>query len=170
MCVIGLPCPYGSGEVSYITSHHVLGDIIQPAGVGLLQIITGTGVYFIPPINALQSWYSTPPFDSFCFLSFPTSPSRHNKKKRRGGDFYRHASYPSCLLSILVSLMFSRGHLRNARSLRILKERGFFEICNSFKPACILNWDVHPSLCALCAWRTAWAFSRISSSPCSHTI
>lgn len=52
-------------------------------------------------------------------------------KKRTGGDFHRHASYPSCLLSILVSLMFSRGHLRNTRPSRILKER-FFEICNSY--------------------------------------
>lgn len=54
---------------------HVLGDIIQPAGDSSVQIITGTGVYFISPINALEWWYSTPPFDSFCFLSFPTTPS-----------------------------------------------------------------------------------------------
>lgn len=105
MCVIRLPCPYGSGEVSYITSHHVLGDIIQPAGVGLLQIITGTGVYFISPINALQSWYSTPPFDSFCFLYFPTSPSRHNKKAQG----WRFPS--ACELSELSFKYFSQSNV-----------------------------------------------------------
>lgn len=170
MCVIRLPCPYSSGEVSYITSHHVLGDIIQPAGVGLLQIITGTGVYFISPINALQSWYSTPPFDSFCFLYFPTSPSRHNKKAQG----WRFPS--ACELSELSFKYFSQSNvfswtLEERTILTGTKgEFFFFRFATAIEPECLLNWDVHPSLCALRTWRTAWAFSRISRSPCSHTI
>lgn len=75
VCVIGFPSLYGRDGVSYIASRYVLGDIIQPAGDGSMQIITGTGVYFISTINALEWWYSTPRFDSFCFLSFPPPPS-----------------------------------------------------------------------------------------------
>lgn len=48
--MIGLPGLYGTGIVSYITSHHVLGDIIQPARDGAAPMITGTGVYFISPL------------------------------------------------------------------------------------------------------------------------
>lgn len=73
--MIRLPGLYGRNEVLYITSHYVLGDITQPAGDGFLRIITGTGVYLISTVNALELWYSTPTFDSLCFLSSPTSPS-----------------------------------------------------------------------------------------------
>lgn len=46
--------------VSRIAPHHVLGDIIQPASSSAADMITRTGVCFIPPpINALWLVYYT---------------------------------------------------------------------------------------------------------------
>ena len=78
VCVIGLPSLYASGIASYITSHHVLGDIIQPAWSGAAQMITGTGVFFIPPLNALELGYFTSPFNSFWFFSH-SPPMAHKE-------------------------------------------------------------------------------------------
>lgn len=78
VCVIGLPSLYATGIVSYITSHHVLGDIIQPAWDGAAPMITGTGVFFIPPLNALELGYFTSPFNSFWFFSH-SAPMAHKE-------------------------------------------------------------------------------------------
>lgn len=57
----GLLCVHTSpAMVSRITSHYVLGDIIQPASSVAADMITRTGACFIPPhINTLWLVYNT---------------------------------------------------------------------------------------------------------------
>lgn len=59
--MIGLLCVHTSpATVSHIASHHVLGDIIQPASSSAADMITRTGVCFIHPhINTLWLVYYT---------------------------------------------------------------------------------------------------------------
>lgn len=49
VCVIESLSFYATGMAPYITSHHVLGDIIQPAWDRAAPMITGTGVFLFPP-------------------------------------------------------------------------------------------------------------------------
>ncbi len=78
VCVIGLPSLYATGIVSYITSRHVLGDIIQPAWDGAALMITGTGVFFISLPKHTEPGYFTSPFNSSRLFSH-SPPMAHKE-------------------------------------------------------------------------------------------
>lgn len=69
---------HATSIASYITSHHVLGDIIQPAWDSAIQMITRTGVFFISSPNTLELGYFKSPFNSLWFCSH--SPSTAHKE------------------------------------------------------------------------------------------